>query len=335
MLISPSKKVLRQFGIDQLGMFRGKTFINFAKDIADDILDNRMIGIVGKWGMGKTLLFNEVKRVLKHKPDNNVDFVRIVNEDKAGIRIGGVITAMLLDLLSQPGDSQPSEPVRRDVEARSRQLQRILGERVVVEKRKVVVFIENAHMMHPNTIRAIKNLRELDFNGEYPLFSVVLIGHPQLGEKMDAYGEVRCRTTRYDLNEVNGWMTFRDRIELLKAVYGATAVTPKVREIVATLYKSPLAMCYTINGKMDDLAKIGADTLTEDAFDLSPYDYYYALKDDGVTMPDIARESGVAVGTVHNVISGAAPAMKDKVMDGLKRLSTQRNDSEFGQAVNQ
>lgn len=335
MLISPSKRVLKQFGLDRLGMWRGKAFINFAKDIADDILDNRMLGIVGKWGMGKTLLFNEVKRVLTQKPDNNIDFVRIVNEDKAGIRIGGVITAMLLDLLTQRGDSEPSEPIRRDVEARSRQLQRILGTRVVAEKRKVVVFIENAHMMHPNTIRAIKNLRELDFNGEYPLFSVVLIGHPQLGEKMDAYGEVRCRTTRYDLNEASGWMTFPDRVELLKAVYGE-AVHPKVRNDIATLYRAPLAMCFTINKKMEDLMQIGAQQVTPDAFEFSPYDYYYALKDDGVTMPDIARESGVALGSVHNAITGnSGDDIKDKVMDGLKRLSMQRTDSKFAHAVNE
>lgn len=334
MLISPNKRVLRQFGLEQLGKWRGKTFIQFARDVADDILDDRMIGIVGKWGMGKTLLFNEVKRVLTQSHDSNMDFVRIVNEEKERITISSIVTAMLLDLLTAGGDTRPSEPIRRDLEARSRQLQRIMGQRVVGEGRKITVFIENAHRLHPNTIRAIKDLRELDFNGQYPLFSVVLIGHPQLGEKMDAYGEVRCRTTKYELNEATGWMTYRDRIELLKAVYGE-ALSPKVRELVSTLYKSPLAMCFTINGKMEQLAKIGATQVKEDAFDLSPYDYYYSLKEDGITMPDIADAAGVALGTVHNVISGNAPAMKSKVMDGLKRLSAQRIDSEFAPAVNQ
>ena len=116
------------------------------------------IAIVGERGIGKS---SSVRESLKR---HDALIVRVHSTD--GVLISDIEFALILDL--------SNEAPKQKKEVRRRQLRRILGEASM--KKNIVVVIEGAHRLHNMTIRAIKNLRELEWMGESGLFSVVLIG---------------------------------------------------------------------------------------------------------------------------------------------------------------
>jgi type II secretory pathway predicted ATPase ExeA len=136
-----------------------------------------LVSIVGERGVGKSLAVSKVLHQAK------VRQVRVLGADKGRITAGDIQEAMILDL----SDESP----RKSKETRSRQLRRILGE--ASRRQAVVVVIEEAHRLHSQTLRSIKNLRELDWMGESQLFAVILVGQSDCVQKA-GLAEVRLRT---------------------------------------------------------------------------------------------------------------------------------------------
>ena len=137
------------------------------------------VSIIGPRGSGKT-------RAARHAFAACGDGARVVEplrltRDK--LHMGDIETALIVSL----SDESP----RRSGEARSRQVRRILGG--ASRARKIVLFIDDAHVLHSQTLRALKRLRELSFAGRAPLLSIVLAaqrdktaGIPEVGLRADA-----------------------------------------------------------------------------------------------------------------------------------------------------
>lgn len=136
-----------------------------------------MVSIVGERGIGKSVSVDAALKRIK------AETVMVQTSDKKRLSIGDIEQAMILDL----SDEIP----KRTKEVRIRQLRRILGE--ASAKRPVVVLLEEAHRMHPSTLRALKTLRELEWMGRRELFSAVLVGQ---SDPMGRSGvsEVRLRS---------------------------------------------------------------------------------------------------------------------------------------------
>ena len=324
-----NKRVLRHFGIESKGFFRDREYIQTIKDVCEEIGENALVAIAGPWGSGKTTLFQEVRRHLGGEGDKAPIFVRVSNEEKEKLRIGSILNALLYDLAD--------EPPRQDLEARSRQVVRIIGRKVVSEKRKVVVYIENAHRLHVNTIRAIKDFRENEFAGVSPLFAVVLVGQDPLITKINQYGEVRCRCNMYELNESNRWFTLEKRVQFLEAVFGG-ALTDKARTRVASLYKTPLSMSYVVERKMEQAMLAGMSQIDETLLEMDLREYYHALNEsDAVGYRELAARSGLALGTVSNVMTGIDRSKHNAegVKAALEQIERERAQGLRARAVNQ
>ena len=137
------------------------------------------VSIIGQRGSGKT-------QAARHALAACGDGARVVEplrltRDK--LHMGDIETALIVSL----ADESP----RRSGEARSRQVRRILGS--VSRARKVALFIDDAHVLHSQTLRALKRLRELSFAGRAPLLSVILAAQrdktasiPEVGLRADA-----------------------------------------------------------------------------------------------------------------------------------------------------
>lgn len=136
------------------------------------------VSIVGDRGIGKTRAVNGALRDLR------VKVVRILTPDKTRVTAVDIQEALLIELA-------PGERIRQDREIRIRQLRRILGE--AAQRESIVVVIEEAHRLNGNTLRSLKNLRELDWMGNINLFTVILIGQSDSTQKM-GLSEVRLRT---------------------------------------------------------------------------------------------------------------------------------------------
>jgi type II secretory pathway predicted ATPase ExeA len=137
------------------------------------------ISIVGDRGIGKTRAVNAVLREMK-----TAKIVRILSPDKSRITASDIQEALLIELA-------PAEKIRQDREIRVRQLRKILGQ--ASQKGPVIVVLEEAHRLHGNTLRSLKNLRELDWMGETHLFTVILIGQSDSTQNI-GLSEVRLRT---------------------------------------------------------------------------------------------------------------------------------------------
>jgi type II secretory pathway predicted ATPase ExeA len=141
-----------------------------------------MVSIVGERGIGKT---KAVKAALDKM---KVRKVNVEKFDKESLTIGDIRTAMITDLA-------PGTQIKRGGEVSSRQLRRIVGEAATGEgkKRPIVVIIEEAQRLHPNTLRSLKSLREMEWAGESELFTVLLLAQ---SDPMNRPGvsEVRLRS---------------------------------------------------------------------------------------------------------------------------------------------
>lgn len=135
-----------------------------------------MVWIVGPRGSGKS---HAVRRALDLVDASIVEPLRL---DKERLHLGDIQAAIVRDLSND-------ERVRRSGEARSGQVRRLLG----LSPRRTVLVIEEAHVLHPSTIRGLKRLRELGWHArKAPLIGVVLVGQrdaaahiPEVGLRSD------------------------------------------------------------------------------------------------------------------------------------------------------
>ena len=120
-----------------------------------------LVSIVGPRGAGKT---HACRAALHGRVD--VRLVSPARLDRERLHIGDIATAAVLQL----SDERP----RHGGEARSSQVRRLLG--TAGRGRTVTLLIDDAHELHPTTLKALKRLRELAYGGRSPLLAVVLLG---------------------------------------------------------------------------------------------------------------------------------------------------------------
>jgi len=307
---------MEHFGVLEKRIYVNTQFKANVQDIKNSIYDNGMLAILGAPGAGKTLMFKHAARALRLNADDAPIFIHVRNKYKEKLTISSILNAIVFDI--------SSEMPRHDLEARSRQVIRLMGKRHVEHKRNLCVVIEEAHRLHSNTLRAIKELREDAFAGISPLFSVILLGHEELGAKLESRREVFWRTEILSLNQSSGWMVYNDRIDYLKAVYGG-AINSNTRHRIATLYRVPLEMDFFVEQKMSEAQRAGMKQLSEDCFEASPREMKEALD---VSLKQIADEAGIGKTTVHDVIAGRNDYKSEAVKGALQRLAEKKHNED-------
>lgn len=136
-----------------------------------------LVSILGARGAGKT---HAVRRALRRMRDvRSVEPLRLGRER---LHIGDIELAIIRELA-------PQERPRRSGEARSHQVRRVLGQSA--RRRPVVLLIDDAHVLHHATLRALKRLRELSWLGVSRLLGVVLVGQ---ADRIAAIPEVGLRS---------------------------------------------------------------------------------------------------------------------------------------------
>ncbi len=102
-----------------------------------------MVSVLGARGVGKTCA---IRYALQRSPDVRVVEPLRLTRDK--LHMGDIEIALVRDL--------SNESPKRSAETRSQQVQRVLGHSSI--KQRIVLMIDDAHMVHGNTLRALKRL---------------------------------------------------------------------------------------------------------------------------------------------------------------------------------
>ena len=137
------------------------------------------VSLLGARGSGKT---HAVRRALRSIQD--VHLVEPLRLNRERLHIGDIECAIVHALA-------PDERPRRSGEARSHQVRRVLGRRA--RNSRTVLLIDDAHVLHHSTLRAMKRLRELAWQGVSPLLGIVLVGQ---ADRAAAIPEVGLRSDR-------------------------------------------------------------------------------------------------------------------------------------------
>jgi type II secretory pathway predicted ATPase ExeA len=313
-----NKRILENFGVKTRGIYRGGLFPNLTRDIRDTVKDNGMLAIIGDIGSGKTTLVNEALSGMSLNTDKAPKIIYTRNFYKEHMTIASILNAVIMDV----SDEAP----RRDLEARSRQFIRIVGQQAVNEKRNICIVIEEAHRIHNNTLRALKELREAFYAGISPLFSILLIGHPLLKVKLSERKEVFWRCDKMELTVENGWMNNNERMAYIRAVYGQ-AINDIAARRISLIKRTPLEMDYFIGIKMQEAYKAGKTILDEEAVEASLNEMKESLN---VSLSQIAGEAGKGKTTVHEVLTGANTNGENvsAVKKALERLAERQEKEE-------
>lgn len=302
--------IAKHFGINgSAPLYRGGPYAMFLHDLKEMIYYRQMIALTGDIGAGKTTIFQDLQRNL----GGQVKFVYVRSLDKERLRIGSIVDALIYDL--------SSETPRQKYEARSRQLQRILGEAVVDDKQTVVLVIENAHRLHGNTILALKELREMAFAGVSPLFGIVLIGWSLLKSKLERLKEIYLRMEFVGMTETEGWMTFKERKNFLETIYG-DVLSPEVRAQVAMSARLPLEMQVLVERRMEAAYYAGKERLDVSDFDVPLKEMKEVV---GLSLEDLAEATGRDRSTISRVLNEKPgyenPELKKKIREAIERAA--------------
>lgn len=126
--------------------------------VAGALAGGDMVSVVGERGGGKT---HAIWRAIRGADCQIIEPLRL---DKNNLHIGDIQTAIVVQL----SDERP----RHSAEARAGQVRRLLKTAA-----HPVLLIDDAHLLHHQTLRAIKRLRELGARGaRRSLLPVILIG---------------------------------------------------------------------------------------------------------------------------------------------------------------
>lgn len=142
-----------------------------------------LLAVVGESGGGKSVLRKDLLDRIKREGDQiRIIYPQII--DKVRLSATNICEAILRDL-------QPDGKMPQSLEARTRQITKLLKASAAIGNRHVII-IEEAHDITITCMKHLKRFYEIE-DGFRKLLSIILVGQPELLEKLNVanYPEAR------------------------------------------------------------------------------------------------------------------------------------------------
>lgn len=257
-----SSQVMRHFRIvkdwSQAGYFETAKLQQFEADLQAAIMAGRLIAITGSVGAGKTAMLNRLQqRIISER---KIIVARSLSVDKPRLVLPSLITALFLDISGDPEMKVPTQPERRE---------RVLQDQIRAARKPVVLFIDEAHDLHGNTLTGLKRLMEVIATGGGTL-SVVLVGHPRLHNDLRraTMEEIGDRTTKFEFSSIaderREFLAWLLEQCLADGVEPDDVIDADAQDYLAERLLTPLQFAEHLNRAFTDTYRMGADKVTRE-----------------------------------------------------------------------
>lgn len=270
--------------------------------------------LLGDKGSGKTYIKTKVvgamaQNVGKYK----VVEVGVMNENAKTIT--QIMSAMITDI--------SGETPKQDVEARRKQLRRILG--TAASGYEVILAIDEAQDLHKSTLRGLKKIHELAYGTQDKLFTIILFAHPEIVVKISD-DELRPRFKRFKMQP----LTAEEKAKFVPdtTIFEKDALNLFLRRTRT----NPLS----VEESWDDLAAIkeelGIAKLTSKQIaDYFSYDVKETIVGFGMSYRALANDIKLVTGkdisgtALNQVVNGKYQGAIDKVQSLIREYAEQKS----------
>lgn len=244
--------------LDHLGFFATDEHRHLEKELQRIIRQGRLVVLSGIVGCGKTTTIGRLQQDLKQGKDVIVS--RSLAVDKERVSLSTLIAALFYDLSTEKDGKMPTQPERRE---------RQLLDLIQKCRKPVVLFVDDAHGLHNQTLVRLKRLIEL-VRQDQGILSVVLAGHPKLKNDLrrPSLEEIGARTSIFSLGGIRGRQ--REYIEwvLAQATQNPNSptdlLTEEALEVLAERLVTPLQIEQYLTLAFEAAYRVGQRPVTKD-----------------------------------------------------------------------
>jgi type II secretory pathway predicted ATPase ExeA len=268
--------VMEHFGLRkslrQVGYFETEHHHQILKDLLVATRDGGLVALTGVIGSGKTMLLERMIDQLQHAGD--VEVAESLVFDVPRVTLNTLKLALYYDLATEKDGDLPTK-----AEKSERALMRVMRRCA----KPIVLCVDDAHDLHGQTLRALKQLIEKTSRRGGRL-SVILAGHPKLANDLrrPAHEEIGARTTVFALEGIKGHQRGYITWLLEQCAPGVDPLDillPEALELLAERLITPLQVEYYLTRALEQAYRFGerpvtpaiiTKTLAPDIHDLEP-----------------------------------------------------------------
>lgn len=246
---------MKHYGItkefDKADYFETQHYQTMLTNIQYAIKAGGLIALTGMVGTGKTVTLRRIQQTLRE--NNKMIVSKSLATDRRQVNINTLYTALFADLATKKDGTMPTQPEKRE-----RKLQTLIRNL----NKPVVLFIDEAHDLHPRTLVGLKHLIETVQDGQGTL-AIAVIGHPKLANDLrnPALEEIGARARIFELSSMGNQSP--KFIEWLLKNCSKNTIKPNdilTKEAIAVLSDrliTPLQMTYYLARALEKGYEIG------------------------------------------------------------------------------
>jgi type II secretory pathway predicted ATPase ExeA len=299
-------EVMEHYGLalpfDEAGFFETEHHRKVIKQMKAAIQAGRLVALSGLVGAGKTVLVRQLQDELAR--EGRVLVAKSLSVDKERVTLQTLMMALFFDLSSEEEPWIPSQGERRERELRN----------LIRKARKpVALFIDEAHDLHPKTLRGLKRLSEVVKDAGARL-AIVLVGHPKLRNDLrrPTMEEIGHRTTIVSFKGIAGqqrpyldWLLAQC---LAKGVVTGEVIAEEAVELLAQRLGTPLQIEQYLIRALEEGWRVGEKPVTAQLVEtlLSPQldELEPRLRRHGYDIPDLAELINARQGEIRSLLRG-------------------------------
>jgi len=287
-------------------IYQSKAVREVKRRIIDAIAEpGGILAVIGEIGIGKTIATIDALGAFEEF-GHRIIYCR--QPDKERLRISVIINGMIRYFGETP---------RKDIDARTEQLRRLLGQ-AQQDSKKVILVIDEAHALHYQTLRALKRLLELNFGRRIGLLTVVLVAQPEIYEKLNQIEEVALRT---DILEMRP-LTREESKEFLKFVadWNRVDLDAGVCDFLAARAEVPLRLVVAVDRVNELGRRIGAKVTVNRLKQYVILPLRRKMEDSGLSLRKVAQKTGFSPSTISQVLGGKYEGDTKKVIEEVEKV---------------